>query len=131
MTQKPHGNLRLTSNTFPHQQTTHHHHHPSMATATTNPDYTTLLATLAKVQQHDFTILRLSEEISAAGSRGDHTYNSDVSSALTSSPSALQADLGHYKVPLTLALTLTSCAVELTYTHRNCSRSSASAISSK
>lgn len=101
-----------------------------MATTTTNPDYTTLLATLAKVQQHDFTILRLSEEISAAGFRGDHTYNSDVSSALTSSPSALQADLGHYKVPLTSHFLY---HITNTYTHiyRNCSRSSASATSSK
>lgn len=69
-----------------------------MATATANPDYTTLLATLEKVQQHDFAILRLSEEISA-GSRGDHTFNSDASNLVTSSPSTLQAELGHYKVP--------------------------------
>lgn len=66
------------------------------ATATANPDYTVLLATLAKVQQHDFAILRLSESISAEGSRGDLTYNSDAS--FTASPSALQADLLHYKV---------------------------------
>lgn len=69
-----------------------------MATMTANPDYTALLATLAKVQQHDFAILRLSESISPAGPRGDLTYNSDTSSTFNSSPSALQADLGHYKV---------------------------------
>ncbi|KAL0632519.1 hypothetical protein Q9L58_008626 [Maublancomyces gigas] len=68
-----------------------------MRTTTANPDYTALLATLAKVQQHDFAILRLSESISPAGSRGDLTYNSDASSIFNSSPSALQADLLHYK----------------------------------
>lgn len=109
-----------------------------MAAVTANPDYTTLLATLAKVQQHDFAILRLSEEISAAGSRGDHTYNSDASNLITSSPNALQAELVHYKVPsppslppsCPTATTATTTTTELTRA-RNYSRNSASATSSK
>lgn len=64
-------------------------------------DYAALLATLEKVQQHDFTIFRLSESIATVPSKDtDSTRNSDVSAFDTSTPSALQADLSHYKVHL-------------------------------
>lgn len=64
-------------------------------------DYTDLLATLEKVQQHDYAIFRLSESIATVSPKdnADLTRTSDVSNAFDSStPTALQADLIHYKV---------------------------------
>lgn len=102
-----------------------------MATTTANPDYTALLTTLAKVQQHDFAILRLSESISPAGSRGDLTYNSDASSAFNSSPSALQADLLHYKARTHAPPSPFLHTANTLPRKRNYSQNSASATSSK
>jgi len=58
-----------------------------------------LLTTLLSIHTHDLRILHLSESITAAFPP-DATRSSDVSDSLstaTPSPSALQADLSHYK----------------------------------
>jgi hypothetical protein len=72
-----------------------------MATETPTADYTALLETLQKIQKHDFTILKLRASVSplAPFDTNDLTQSSDASVAWDSStPTALQADLSHYKV---------------------------------
>lgn len=70
-------------------------------TTTTTTDYAALLQTLQRIQGHDLTILKLRASVSPTApppDASDITQNSDASAAWDiSTPSALQADLSHYK----------------------------------